>query len=114
MPRLLTPILLTTTLTLAACSTSPRVASPGALYVPTTTIIQSPNSPPAANAYAVLPESDSLTLYVPRADKFAWGPYVVQQASAYSVFTYDQQLISNLSGPSYRYRWVTQQGLTVP
>ena len=112
MPRLLTPILLTLSLTVAACSTSEYTA--GHLYVPSAAITQLPEAPPAANAYAVLPESDTLTLFVPREEKGAWGPYVLQQASSYSVFTYDQQLISNLWGPSYRYRWITQQGVTVP
>ena len=115
MSRLLAPILLTLSLTLGACSTSnPEYAAAPPLYVPTATITQRPDAPPAANAYAVLPESDSLTLWVPRQDKVTWGPYVLQQASSYSIFTYDQQLISNIAGPSYRYRWITQQGVTVP
>jgi hypothetical protein len=100
---------------LAGCSTStPKTAALPPLYVPSTAIVQTPGAPVATNAYAVLPESDSITLWVPRQDKGVWGPYVLQQASAYSVFTYDQQLISNLWGPSYRYRYITQAGLTVP
>ncbi|MGN6369539.1 MAG: hypothetical protein ACTHN5_14875 [Phycisphaerae bacterium] len=115
MCRKLPLILLPISITLAACSTStPKTAAIPPLYVPSATLTQLPNTPPAANAYAVLPESDSLTLWVPRQDKGAWGPYILQQASTYSVFTYDQQLISNLWGPSYRYRWITQQGVTIP
>ena len=114
MPRPLTTILLALSLTLPACNTSNEKYAAGPLYVPSAATTQLPDAPPAANAYAVLPESDTLTLFVPREEKGAWGPYVLQQSSSYSVFTYDQQLISNLWGPSYRYRWITQQGVTVP
>ena len=101
-------------LALGACSESSRQAAVPPLYVPSASITQLANAAPAVNAYGVLPESDSVALWVPRQEKGALGPYVLQQASSYSVFTYDQQLISNIWGPSYRYRWITQEGVTSP
>ncbi|HUO08453.1 MAG TPA: hypothetical protein VM008_09160 [Phycisphaerae bacterium] len=108
---LVSPLLLS----LSACSQAPQQAALGPLYVPSATLTQ-PHAPaaPAVNAYAVLPESDSLDLWVPRQEKGAWGPYVLQQATSYSIFTYDQQRIASFYGNSYRYRWLAQWGVTVP
>ena len=104
--------------TLGGCSQSGVREAEGSrsprLYVPTASIAQTPQGAPAINAYAILPASDSFNLWVPRAEKGTDGPLILQEASSYSVFTYDQQLISNLWGPSYRYRWIVQQGVTLP
>jgi len=116
MPRTLVIFLITAFAgVLGACSQSaPERAEVPPLYVPTVMIAQAPNAEPAANPYDVLPSSDAVTLWVPRFEKFAWGPIVYGESSAYSIFTYDQQRISSLPVSSYRYRWVVQQGVTSP
>jgi hypothetical protein len=106
--------------TLAACSQSPRqaaVAPP--FYVPSAMIVQGTNPATgqlALSPYSILPASDADTLFVGRADKFAYGPTVYAESTAYTIFTYDQQLIaySPWAGPSYRYRYVEQSGITSP
>lgn len=105
---------------LAACSQTAGHASSASarpeppLYVPSTMIAQADGGPAAINPYQLLPASDAETLYVGRPEKFVYGGMVYEQGSSYTIQTFDQQLISNLYGPSYRYRWVTQQGVTSP
>ncbi len=105
--------------TLAACSSAPQstARSTPLLYVPSAMLAQSTN--PATNRlaldpYQILPASDADTLFVGRPEKFAYGQTVYAESTAYSIYTYDQQLISNLWGPSYRYRWISQNGITSP
>jgi hypothetical protein len=115
---LLKSSLLALAATLAACSQAPQqAAAPPPFYVPSTMIVQS--STPvdgrlALSPYSILPASDADTLFVGRADKFVYGPTTFAVATAYSVVTYDQQLISRLWAPSYRYRYIEQSGITSP
>ena len=106
--------------TLAGCATTGRQTSQSTippLYVPSAMTIQSTDPSTgqlALNPNQILPSSDAFAYFTPRPDKFAYGQTIYAQSTEYSIFTYDQQLISNLWGPSYRYRWVVQSGLTSP
>ena len=116
MPRSLVIFVLTVLVGgLGACSQSvPEKVAVPPLYVPTVMMAQARNAPPVINPYEILPSSDAVALWVPRPEKFVWGPMVYEESSAYSIFTYDIQRISNYPDSSYRYRWVVQQGITSP
>jgi type IV pilus biogenesis protein CpaD/CtpE len=118
MKTLLKTSLIALTATLAACAQTPRQAAvPSTLLVPSAMIVQHTDLSTgqlALSPYSILPASDADTLFVGRADKFAYGQTTYTQFTSYSIFTYDQQLISNISGPSYRYSLIDQVGVTSP
>jgi hypothetical protein len=107
---------LLTALALVACSQTPRQSNPEAnFYAPSTMIIQTASADPAApgiNPYQVLASSDADYYFYPRAEKAVYGSTVLGESSAYTIYTYDQQPISSIWGPSYRYRWIVQTGVT--
>jgi hypothetical protein len=115
---LLKSSLLAVVATLAACSQAPQqAASPPPFYVPSAMIVQATNPDTgllALSPYSILPASDADTLFVGRADKFVYGETTYAESTAYSIYTYDQQRISDLWSPSYRYRYVVQSGITSP
>lgn len=105
--------------TLAACAAAPQSSarSTPALYVPSAMLAQSANPSTgqlALDPYQILPSSDADTLFVGRPEKFAYGETVFAESTAYSIYTYDQQQISDPWTPGYRYRWISQSGITTP
>ena len=115
---LLTAVLMT--VSLAACSEAPKAetsarllyVTPRLLYVPSASMIAS--GKPAMRAGDVLPASDG-DVFIARGEKFIWGELPVAASSSYTTFTYDAQVISRDQGNvGYRYRWVVQQGISLP
>ena len=108
---------LSTLLALGACSQTPRQTNPEAtFYAPSTLMIQTASADPATpgiNPYQVLASSEADYYAYPRAEKAVYGSTLIGESSAYTIYTYDQQQISSLWGPSYRYRWVVQQGVSI-
>jgi len=84
-----------------------------ALYVPATAMAeQRPSNRLATNM--VLPGSDADFWFI-RGQREAYGSVPVEGFAAYSIYTYDQQIISTPNGGwGYRYRTVVQQGLSAP
>ena len=84
-----------------------------ALYVPATAVTeQRPLNKLATNM--VLPGSDADFWFI-RGQREAYGSVPEEAFAAYSIYTYDQQIISAPNGGwGYRYRTVVQQGLSAP
>lgn len=57
---------------------------------------------------------DDQEFFVGRGEKYVSGPVELAAFSAYSTLQYDMQPIGTINGTGYRYRWVVQQGISVP
>jgi len=96
---------------MGACS-EPKAEIPP-YYVPSAALVQKCGRP-APNASLLLPASDG-DIEIARAEKVLFGSYPLSEYSAYTLFTYDAQVISHSDGNvGYRYRWVVQQGVSAP
>ena len=83
--------------------------------VPFAAITQRPSRPMVTLASAILPASDS-DYEFPRAEKGVDGTYSLGDVSSYTLYRMDAQRIDDspwgIGG--YQYRWVVQQGFSVP
>ena len=97
---------------LCGCAASEPVVRSEGYYVPTVGMIQRRGEAiPAGNLLA----SGDADIVIGRAEKYVEGPVQVGGISAYTTYTYDAQRLSDKQGSvGYRYRWVVQQGISVP
>jgi hypothetical protein len=83
-------------------------------YVPSAAIVQKAGFATAAQPSQILPGSDG-EVYIVRGEKTVMGNTPIAEYSSYSIYTYDAQAIAIPgSGFGYRYRWVQQQGISLP
>jgi hypothetical protein len=83
-------------------------------YVPSAAIVQKPGFATAAQPNQVLPGSDG-EVYFARGEKTVVGNTPIAEYSSYSIYTYDAQAIAIPgNGFGYRYRWLQQQGISLP
>lgn len=89
-----------------------QAPQPG-FFVPAATLARGATSRPI-NPYAVLADAGDEDVFFPRPEKVVYGPELLYQASAFTIFDYDAQNISTPFSTGFRYRWVVRQGVEVP
>src|SRR4051812_25561376 len=90
---------------ISGCTHAPAEKADG-FYVPSTLIVQSADPTPISYsplAFQVLPGANAENFFVPRGQKVVYGSFPMQEISAYSIWTYDNQPISLPGGSGNRY-----------
>jgi hypothetical protein len=98
-------------LLVAGCA-EPQKTAEEPLYVPSTALVSVPKR--AIDAYQVLPAYMSPEDYAYRDEKFVYGGLSVENFSAFTTWTYDNQNFSTLGSYGTRYRTVVQGGWAIP